>query len=126
MARPARGGRSTPADQILDSDETSLLDVVDNALTKGVVLNGELTLALAHVDLVYARLSVLLCAADPMVEVMRANDEPLFVMDENPTAENIAVLIWIAAQKGGLHVTEVRVWETATSRASYTGPAWND
>ena len=64
MARPARGGRSTPADQILDSDETSLLDVVDNALTKGVVLNGELTLALAHVDLVYARLSVLLCAAD--------------------------------------------------------------
>ena len=69
---------------------------------------------------------MLLCREDPMVEVMRANNEPLFVMDENPTAENIAALIWRAAQKAGLHVTEVHVWETATSRASYTGPAWND
>ena len=33
---------------------------------------------------------MLLCREDPMVEVMRANNEPLFVMDENPTAENIA------------------------------------
>ena len=64
MARRTPSPPPTQADQILDNDETSLLDVVDNALTKGVVLNGELTLALAGVDLVYARLSVLLCAAD--------------------------------------------------------------
>jgi hypothetical protein len=62
MAR--RKPAPTPADEILDSRERSLLDVVDNALTKGVVLSGELTLALAQVDLVYARLSLLLCAAD--------------------------------------------------------------
>jgi hypothetical protein len=55
---------STVAQRVLDSDETSLLDLVDNALSKGVVLNGDLTLALAQVDLVYARLSLLLCAAD--------------------------------------------------------------
>ena len=55
---------ATVADRILDTGETSLLDVVDNALNKGVVLSGDLTLALAQVDLVYARLSVLLCAAD--------------------------------------------------------------
>jgi len=54
----------TVADRILDTEETSLLDVVDNALSKGVVLSGDLTLALAQVDLVYARLSLLLCAAD--------------------------------------------------------------
>jgi hypothetical protein len=55
----------TPASQVLDDDgETSLLDVIDNALNKGIVLNGDLTLALAQVDLVYARLSLLLCAAD--------------------------------------------------------------
>ena len=52
------------AERILDTEETSLLDVVDNALNKGVVLSGDVTLALAQVDLVYARLSVLLCAAD--------------------------------------------------------------
>jgi gas vesicle structural protein len=54
----------TVADRILATGEASLLDVVDNALTKGVVLSGDLTLALANVDLVYARLSLLLCAAD--------------------------------------------------------------
>jgi gas vesicle structural protein len=54
----------TVAEQVLESNDASLLDVVDNALNKGVVLSGDLTLALAQVDLVYARLSVLLCAAD--------------------------------------------------------------
>ena len=63
MARRRSPERTTAA-RILDSDEASVLDVVDNALNKGVVLSGDLTLALAHVDLVYARLSVLLCAAD--------------------------------------------------------------
>ncbi|HWC03023.1 MAG TPA: gas vesicle protein [Methylomirabilota bacterium] len=42
----------------------SLLDVVDHVLTKGVVVSGDVVLALADVDLVYLRLSVLLCAAD--------------------------------------------------------------
>ena len=54
-----------------------MLDVVDNALNKGVVLSGDLTLALAHVDLVYARLSVLLCAADRVLpREDRRNVEP--------------------------------------------------
>jgi hypothetical protein len=63
MARHRRPDRPVAA-RIFDNDEASVLDVVDNALNKGVVLSGDLTLALAHVDLVYARLSVLLCAAD--------------------------------------------------------------
>ena len=46
-----------------DSD-ASLLDVVDHVLTKGVVVSGDVVLALADVDLVYLRLSALLCAAD--------------------------------------------------------------
>jgi hypothetical protein len=54
----------TDAELVLGTDEASLLDVVDNVLSKGVVLTGELTIGLAHVDLVYARLSLLLCAAD--------------------------------------------------------------
>ena len=62
MAR--RRSARTPAARVLDGKEASLLDVIDNALSKGIVLNGDLTLALAQVDLVYARLSVLLCAAD--------------------------------------------------------------
>ena len=54
----------TEADEILGPEDASLLDIVDNLLNKGVVLNGDLTLALAQVDLVYVRLSLLLSAAD--------------------------------------------------------------
>jgi Gas vesicle protein len=49
--------------RILDDDAT-LLDLIDNLLSKGVMLNADLILALANVDLVYIRLSALLCAAD--------------------------------------------------------------
>ena len=50
--------------RIIDEDESSLLDLIDNLLSKGVMLNADLILALANVDLVYIRLSALLCAAD--------------------------------------------------------------
>jgi len=49
---------------LLDSTEASLLDLVDNLLNRGVVLDAELVLGLAGVDLVYVRLGALLCAAD--------------------------------------------------------------
>jgi len=42
----------------------SLLEVVDHVLNQGVVVTGDVVLGLADVDLVYLRLSVLLCAAD--------------------------------------------------------------
>ncbi len=45
-------------------EQSSLLDVVDNVLNKGAVLNGDLILGVANVDLIYAKLSVLLAALD--------------------------------------------------------------
>ena len=54
---------------ILERADASLLDVVDNLLTKGVVLSGDVVIGLAGVDLVYVRLSLLLCAADRIAEV---------------------------------------------------------
>ena len=62
------GSASRPASRqvakIIDESDSSLLDVLDNLLNRGVVLNADLILALANVDLVYVRLSALLCAAD--------------------------------------------------------------
>jgi hypothetical protein len=53
------------ADTILDpSDDLTVLDVVDNLLNKGVVVNGDVVLGVAGVDLVYLRLSALLSAID--------------------------------------------------------------
>ncbi len=50
--------------RIIDQSDSSLLDVLDNLLNRGVLRNAEITLALADVDLVYVRLSAILCAAD--------------------------------------------------------------
>ena len=50
--------------RLLESPDQSLVDVVDSLLDKGVVLDGEIILGLADVDLVYVRLSLLLAAAD--------------------------------------------------------------
>lgn len=44
--------------------DASVLDLVDHVLNKGVLLDGEVVLGLAGIDLVYLRLSALLCAAD--------------------------------------------------------------
>ncbi len=64
-ARPVRAARPRrQAARIIDPDDATLLDVIDNLLSKGVVLNADVILALANVDLVYLRLSALLCAAD--------------------------------------------------------------
>jgi len=52
------------ADAVLDEPETSVLDVLDHVLTKGVMATGDVTLGVAGVDLIYLRLSALLCATD--------------------------------------------------------------
>jgi hypothetical protein len=59
--------RASTVARIIDQSDSSLLDVIDNLLNQGVVLNAELILALANVDLVFVRLSALLCAADRML-----------------------------------------------------------
>jgi hypothetical protein len=71
--------RSTPKSQvgrILD-DDSSLLDLIDNLLNKGVMLNADLILALADVDLIYIRLSALLCAADRVLPASAATSPRL-------------------------------------------------
>ena len=52
------------AAEIIDSADTSLLEIIDHVLNKGVLINGEVFLGVAGVDLIYLRLSVMLCAAD--------------------------------------------------------------
>lgn len=60
--------------RILD-EEATVLDLIDNLLNKGVVLNADVVLALANVDLVYLRLSALLCAADRVMPGARSRNE---------------------------------------------------
>lgn len=58
---------------------------------------------------------------DPMVAVLKAQGEPLFLLDSNPTAERLAQLIYDQARSLGFNVVAVRFWETPTSAATYVG-----
>jgi hypothetical protein len=51
-------------DQILDTREGTVLDAIDRMLNRGVLADGDVTLGLAGVDLIYLRLTALLCAAE--------------------------------------------------------------
>ena len=64
MARGSRPESGSVADQVIDAPESTLLDLLDNLLNKGVMANGDVTLGVAGIDLIYLRLSTLLCAAD--------------------------------------------------------------
>ena len=65
---PAHGPQRRAAALFEDADAT-LLDLVDNILTKGVVIDAEVVLGLAGVDLVYVRLSALVSAVDKLRRV---------------------------------------------------------
>ena len=62
----------------------------------------------------------LLCRDDPILPVLQARGERVFVMDQNPTAENIARLIYDRAAEAGLPVVEVILWETQHCHAAYS------
>ena len=63
--RAPRVAEPADADLILETThEATLLDMLDKVLNKGVVMNGDIVLGVAGVDLVYLRLSSLLCAID--------------------------------------------------------------
>ncbi len=57
---------------------------------------------------------------DPLKEALEKAGEPLHLMDDNPTAENIAKLIYETARKKGLPVSSVILWETPNSCATYS------
>ena len=62
---------------------------------------------------------MILNEADPMVPILREHHEPLFLVPHNPTAENIARLIFEETRTRGFPVLEVCLWETPKSYASY-------
>jgi len=62
---------------------------------------------------------MLLRRDDPLVEALKEVGESPFLMEDNPTAENIAKLILEEARREGLPVIAVRLWETRDSMAEY-------
>jgi len=52
------------AEKVLETPESTVLDLLDRLLDTGVMATGDLTMGVAGVDLIYVKLSALLAAAD--------------------------------------------------------------
>jgi 6-pyruvoyltetrahydropterin/6-carboxytetrahydropterin synthase len=97
----------------LEAAELDALGMVMDFTRLKRIVGGWLDEALDH--------KMLLHKEDPALPHLRALGEPVFVMDVNPTAENIARLIYDYTAAQGFPVVEVQLWETATCQASYRG-----
>ena len=64
---------------------------------------------------------MLLHKDDPVLAYLQAQGEPVYILDVNPTAENIARLIFDYTAQQGFPVVEVQLWETENCFATY-GP----
>lgn len=68
MRRRSKPSRTpTLADRVLDRPEATVIDLIDRLLDKGVMATGDVTLGVAGIDLIYLRLSSILCAADRLL-----------------------------------------------------------
>ena len=64
---------------------------------------------------------MLLHRDDPVLPLLQQQGEPVYVMEVNPTAENIARHIFDYAARAGFPVVEVQLWETNHCCATYRG-----
>lgn len=62
---------------------------------------------------------MILSLEDPLIEAFKKWKQPVYIMEENPTAEAIAKLIYHILKKNKLPVEEILFWETPSSYASY-------
>lgn len=66
--------------------------------------------------------NMLLYKEDPILPLLRGAGERVYVMDANPSAENIARLVFEQVERGGFPVVEVAIVETDSAVASYRRP----
>lgn len=57
-----------------NNDEVSLLEIIDNILNSGVVIQGSIVISLAGVDLVYLGLNVVLTSVETALKSIRADE----------------------------------------------------
>ena len=72
---------SSTFDQIIVSEEwensdVSLLETLDHVLNRGLVIAGEITIAVADIDLIFIGLNVMVSSVETAQEVLRNRQNP--------------------------------------------------
>jgi gas vesicle structural protein len=71
---PAPVEARAPVEVREEAREVTLLDLVDRAIEHGAILAGDITIAVANIDLIYVGLEVLIASIERM-ETLRAERE---------------------------------------------------
>lgn len=66
--------------------------------------------------------NLLLHRNDPLVPALAEAGERFTLLDEHPTAELLAKMIFAHVKSRGLNVQSVALWETASAYATYSEP----
>lgn len=79
----------TPEELEIDEEaELSLLETLDHVLDRGLVIAGEVTIAVADIDLIYLGLNVLLGSVETVDEVVGGRERRLAALSgQAPTGE---------------------------------------
>jgi 6-pyruvoyltetrahydropterin/6-carboxytetrahydropterin synthase len=97
----------------LESDQLDSLGMVCDFSHIGDYVKNWIDQTLDH--------NMLLHRDDPVLPLLQQAGESVYVMQNNPTAENIAHLIYDHVKAGGFPVVEVAIFETDSALASYRG-----
>jgi hypothetical protein len=63
-------------EQLLDEErELSLLETLDHVLNRGLVIAGEITIAVADIDLIFVGLNVLVSSVETAHEVLKERQQ---------------------------------------------------
>jgi 6-pyruvoyltetrahydropterin/6-carboxytetrahydropterin synthase len=57
---------------------------------------------------------------DPIIPMLKANNERFLALDEHPTAEVLSKMIYQHIKQAGFNVSQVVLWETASAHACYS------
>jgi 6-pyruvoyltetrahydropterin/6-carboxytetrahydropterin synthase len=63
---------------------------------------------------------MLLAEGDPLAKLLKDQGENVVILAGNPTAENIARMVFDETTAAGLPVSRVEIWESPTSKATFT------
>ena len=92
-------------------DKTNELGILIDFDEIRSLVNAFLNEALDHKTILWEK--------DPLVEVLQSAGEKVYCMKNQPSAENMAKLIFEYVKEKKLPISSVKVWETPTSCAEY-------
>ncbi len=104
-------GHNGQADIVLEGDTLDDLGMVTDFSKVKKIMKGWIDQHLDH--------KMILCKDDPLAPLLLAEDQPVHLLECNPTAEALARLLHQVALDNDFPVVEVRFWESPTSIAVY-------